>query len=146
MRSYAHVVVIAASEDEETFNHVAAPGLKLKMRSIAKICSGKFNDLSGDELCFVVRPEVPEGMFDDSIFSLRAEACLGFTFDYMAASSNCETFANGVIGRWTETRMVSLILMHLLTPKVLQNADRFIFSSPREQSRGWSMASQEQLN
>ena len=98
MRSYAHVVIVA---EEGKFIHVAAPALKLKMRSIAKICGGKFSDLTKEDLCFVVRPEVPERT-RPTIFLQRAEVCLGISMDYDAASSNCETFANGVIGRWTD--------------------------------------------
>ena len=103
MRSYAHVVIIT---EKETFVHVAAPALNLKIRSIAKICRGRFADLSKEELCFVVRPDVPEGRLP-MIFSQRAEVCLGITMDYVAASSNCETFANGVLGKWTDGCQVS---------------------------------------
>ena len=103
MRSYAHVVIIA---EHETFIHVAAPALRLKMRANAKICRGKFEDLTREDLCFVVRPEIPEAM-RTTIFQERAEACLDINMDYDAASSNCETFANGVLGRWTDGHQVS---------------------------------------
>ena len=95
MRSYAHVVIIT---EKETFVHVAALNLE--------ICRGQFADLSKEELCFVVRPDVPEGRLP-MIFSQRAEVCLGITMDYVAASSNCETFANGVLGKWTDGCQVS---------------------------------------
>ena len=87
--------------EEETFIHVAAPALKLKMRANAKICRGKFADLKKEDLCFVVRPELPE-QTRPTIFRQRAEVCLGISIDYDAASSNCETFANGVLGRWID--------------------------------------------
>ena len=74
--------------------------------SRAKICRGNFSDLSNDDLCFVVRPEVPEDT-SSTIFFDRAEACLDMSFDYDAASSNCETFANAVVGRWAKGHQAS---------------------------------------
>ena len=97
MQSYAHVVIIAAGN---SFIHVKSPGAKLAMRSRAKISKEDLTSLQGEDLCFVVSPpEVPDGV-EASIFGERAEVCVGIRLDYDAATSNCETFANAVLGKW----------------------------------------------
>ena len=111
MRSYAHVVIIGS---EKNFIHVSAPDVKLIMRSRAKICEGNFASLAkDDDLCFVVRPEA-QGDLPKAIFRWRAEVCLEMRFDYDAASSNCETFANAVHGLWAEGQQASFLLINIL--------------------------------
>ena len=108
MRSYAHVVIIGSGRK---FIHVSAPDVKLKMRSRATICEGTFASLAkDDDLCFVVRPDAQVDL-PTAIFRWRAEVCLGFRFDYDAASSNCETFANAVHGLWAEGKQASFHLV-----------------------------------
>ena len=64
------------------------------------ICKADFTNLqASDDLCFVVRPEVPDGA-EISIFGERAEVCVDIRLDYDAESCNCETFANAVHGNW----------------------------------------------
>ena len=97
MRSYAHVAIVVS---ENSYIHVNSPEAKLAMRSRALICKGSLTRLQEqDNLCFVVRPEVPEGA-EASIFRERAELCEGLRMDYNAESSNCETFANAILGNW----------------------------------------------
>ena len=97
--------------------------------SRAKICRGNFSDLSNDDLCFVVRPEVPEDT-SSTIFFDRAEACLDMSFEYDAESSNCETFANAVVGRWAEGHQASE------KPLFLENCRlMYDFRRPKEQFR-----------
>ena len=127
MRSYAHVVIIGSGRK---FIHVSAPDVvKLQMRSRAKISEGTFASLAkDDDLCFVVRPK-HEGGLSTAIFRWRAEVCLGFRFDYDAASSNCETFANAVHGWWAEGHMASFHLVNRLAGLTL-----FISGSQRTRS------------
>ena len=96
MQSYAHVVVIAAGNN---FIPVKSPTTKLAMRPRALIYQEDLASLPADDLCFVVRPEVPDSA-ESSIFGERAEVCVGIRLDYDAATSNCETFANAVLGKW----------------------------------------------
>ena len=66
------------------------------------ICKDDFTNLqASNDLCFVVRPEVPDGA-ETSIFGERAEVCVDICLDYDAESCNCETFANAVHGKWGE--------------------------------------------
>ena len=77
------------------------------MRSRARICKDDFTNLqASNDLCFVVRPEVPDGA-ETSIFGERAEVCVDICLDYDAESCNCETFANAVHGKWGEGVQVS---------------------------------------
>ena len=97
MRSYAHVVIIGCGN---SYIHVNSPGAKQAMRSRARICKDDFTKLQeSNDLCFVVRPEVPDGA-ETLIFGERAKVCVGIRLDYDAESCNCETFANAVHGNW----------------------------------------------
>ena len=122
MRSYAHVVIVG---QDEKFIHVSAPDKKLKMRSRAKICEDSFADVTKEEdICFVIRPPKPQGDLPSTIFRWRAEVCLEIRFDYDAALSNCETFANAIHGMWTEGHQVGISLnILILTQFPLEDFD-----------------------
>jgi len=96
MNSYAHVVVII---NEEKYIHINAPNsMLIKAKAIVK--EEDRSRLCDELFCFVVRQDCPPDREQD-IFSRRASICKGIRFDYNPDTSNCETFCNGVHGKWS---------------------------------------------
>jgi len=95
--SYASVVVII---NEEKFIHINAPNRMLAIKAKAIVEEEDRSRLCDELFCFGVRQDCPPDREQD-IFSRRASICKGIRFDYNPDTSNCETFCNGVHGKWS---------------------------------------------
>ena len=102
MNSYAHVVIIC---DNNKYIHINAPNAVIGVQAKAIVKEDDQMKLSNEKYCFVVRQSSPENIQTD-IFSERAKVCKGIRFNYKPDTSNCETFCNGVHGKWIGIQVI----------------------------------------
>jgi len=96
MYDYAHVVIIT---EKNKFVHVSASNM-VWMQGKAIIKEEEQNQLKKNKFCFIVRKDNSTDETDK--LCKRAKICTNpqIRFDYDPVQAHCETFCNGVHGKW----------------------------------------------